>query len=175
MARAALAGASRPLTRRSKRLMGEWRLRGYPSFVRRKGILSKPSRNGLPARRLPTSRKSWEGGRWGSGGGGPFFRKVLPRPPSQRLLTDGEAARRLFRNAIAPNPPSSPQKKRARMRCASGLFSGFFPQSTCHSPSLLIQHRSRRFRLAGRGGGYAQRWHQEIRGIGKKGGHRKQR
>ena len=107
---------------------------------------------------------------WVNPGGGPFFRMALPRPPSQRLLTDGEAARRLFRNAIAPNPPSSPQKKRARMRCASGLFSGFFPQSTCHSPSLLIQHRSRRFRLAGRGGGYAQRWHQEIRGIGKKGG-----
>ena len=84
-ARAALTGASRPLTRRSKRLMGEWRLRGYPSFVRRKGIFSKPSRNGLPARRLPTSRKSW-------GGGGPgeetlLQKGFLPPPPACRAST----------------------------------------------------------------------------------------
>ena len=45
-------------------------------------------RNGLPSRSLPTSRKSWEGGRWGSGGGGRkalLQKGFLPPPPARRV------------------------------------------------------------------------------------------
>ena len=75
-ARAALAGASRPLTRRRvfsgglppKKTLGGIVKDGGDSRWRKGRSFSTLYRNGLPARRLPTSRKSWEGGRWGSGG-----------------------------------------------------------------------------------------------------------
>ena len=47
-------------------------------------------RNGLPSRSLPTSRKSWEGGRWGSGGGGRkaiLQKGFLPPTPACRAST----------------------------------------------------------------------------------------
>ena len=94
-ARAALAGASRPLTRRrvfsgglppKKTLGGIVKDGGYSRW--RKGrSFSTLHRNGLPSRSLPTSRKSWEGGRWGSGGGGrkPFFRRTSLLPGTSHL------------------------------------------------------------------------------------------
>ncbi len=82
-----------PAARFLRRLAAEenaWRdSEGWGYSRWRKGrSFSTLYRNGLPARRLPTSRKSWEGGRWGSGGGGRkalLQKGFLPPPPARRV------------------------------------------------------------------------------------------
>ena len=126
-ARAALAGASRPLTRRrvfsgglppKKTLGGIVKDGGYSRW--RKGrSFSTLHRNGLPSRSLPTSRKSWEGGRWGSGGGGrkALLQKVFPPSfPGMSRLPTLHPATALPRKESKTRSPRSPRNGWAALR-----------------------------------------------------------
>ena len=93
-ARAALAGASRPLTRRRvfsgglppKKTLGGIVKDGGDSRWRKGRSFSTLHRNGLPSRSLPTSRKSWEGGGPGEEGGSPSEEGLPPSSPGTSHL-----------------------------------------------------------------------------------------